>query len=67
MKKNIGVTDRLIRLVIAVALLLFAVWQSSWIALLFSLFTFYEALASWCIFYQLIGRNSCPINQNKQK
>lgn len=66
MKKNIGTFDRLIRLLFAVLLLAFAWWQSSWIALGFSLFTFYEALAGWCIFYQMIGKNSCPIDQNKK-
>jgi predicted anti-sigma-YlaC factor YlaD len=59
MKKNIGTADRLLRLAIAVILLLFAWWQSSWIALVFSLFTFYEALAGWCVLYQLLGKNSC--------
>lgn len=62
MQKNIGTTDRLIRLAIAILLLLFAIWQESWIIGAISLFTFYEALASWCVFYQLIGKNSCPIN-----
>ncbi len=62
MSKNIGTKDRLIRLSIAIFLFIFAWWQSSWIALLFALFTLYEALASWCVFYQLIGKNSCPIN-----
>jgi hypothetical protein len=60
-KKNIGTADRLLRLGLAFALLLYAWWQSSWIALGFSLFTFYEALSSWCILYQLLGKNSCSI------
>ena len=60
MKKNIGTMDRLLRLAIAILLFIYAWWAWSWIALLFGLFTLYEALASWCIFYQLIGKNSCP-------
>lgn len=60
MKKNIGKTDRLIRLAIAIALLAYAYWQSSWIAFFVSLFVFFEALMSWCILYQLLGKNSCP-------
>lgn len=67
MHKNIGTTDRLIRLAIAVGLLLFAWWQSSWIALAFAIFTFYEALAGWCVMYQLLGKNSCPIDHNDHK
>jgi len=67
MHKNIGTTDRLIRLAIAIALLIYAWWAGSWIALAFSLFTFYEALASWCVFYQLIGKSSCPIDNSNKK
>ena len=60
-KKNIGTADRLLRLSFAIALLFYAWWQGSWIALGFSLFTFYEALSSWCILYQFLGKNSCPL------
>jgi carbon starvation protein CstA len=63
-KKNIGTKDRLIRLVIALALLTYAIWQGSWIALAASLFTFYEALMSWCVLYQLTGKNTCPIKRD---
>jgi len=64
---NIGSTDRYIRLGIAIALLLLAWWALSWILLLFSVFVFYEALAGWCLFYQIIGKNTCQINRNKKK
>lgn len=64
MKKNIGTQDRIIRFVIGLLLLALAWWQMSWIALALALFTFYEALASWCIFYQLIGKSSCPIDRD---
>lgn len=63
MKKNIGTKDRLLRLAIAIALFAYAAWQGSWIALLGGLFTTYEALASWCILYQILGKNSCPTNK----
>lgn len=59
MKKNIDARGRLMRLAVAVLLLIYAWKQSSWVALGFSLFTFYEAAASWCILYQIIGKNSC--------
>ena len=58
--KNIGKKDRLIRLGIAILLLGYAYWKSSWIALGGAVFVFLEAAMSWCIFYQLIGKNSCP-------
>jgi hypothetical protein len=61
MTRNIGTKDRLIRLAIALLLLVLAWAESSWIALFFGLFTLFEVFSSWCIFYQLIGKNSCPI------
>ncbi|HXF28965.1 MAG TPA: YgaP-like transmembrane domain [Chlamydiales bacterium] len=57
--KNIGTSGRLLRLAIAILLLLYAFWAHSWIAFGFSLFTFYESAASWCVLYQLLGKNSC--------
>lgn len=65
MKQNIGTADRMIRLSLGIILLGYAWWQSSWIALAFALFTFYEALASWCLLYQLMGKNSCRIDRDK--
>ncbi|WP_213105004.1 YgaP family membrane protein [Candidatus Protochlamydia amoebophila] len=65
MPKNIGIVDRLVRLFLAFTFLFLAWWESSWIILVFSLFIFYEAVASWCLFYQLIGKNTCPIDKIK--
>lgn len=60
MKRNIGKVDRLLRLGIGLLLMLGAIFWHSWILAIFALFTFYEVATSWCIFYQLIGRNTCP-------
>jgi hypothetical protein len=65
MKSNIGKADRLSRLALAIVLLFYAYWQGSWIAFGFSIFTFYESWAGWCAFYQLIGRNTCPISKDR--
>lgn len=63
MKKNIGTEDRIFRGVIA-ALLLAAAWYYwSLILLLVGIFVAYEALASWCVMYQLLGKNSCPLDK----
>jgi hypothetical protein len=61
MKSNMGTTDRIIRLILAVFLLVYAYNQASWLAFGCALFTFYEAGASWCVLYQLIGKNTCPL------
>jgi hypothetical protein len=63
MKKNIGFTDRMIRLAISVAFFGLAWWYSSWILLAIALFTLYEAVAGWCALYQILGKNSCPIDR----
>lgn len=63
MKKNIGTKDRLFRLTIALCLFILAWWIQSWIVLGLALFTLYEAAASWCIWYQLIGKNTCPLKK----
>jgi hypothetical protein len=59
LRKNIDTSGRLIRLAIALLLLGYAWWAHSWIALGFSLFTFYEALAGWCVVLWLLGKNAC--------
>jgi hypothetical protein len=59
--KNIGAGDRLLRVGIGIALLLFAI-TTSWNPLLifFSGFAFFEALFSWCGLYAAMGKNTCP-------
>jgi hypothetical protein len=60
--KNIGKFDRLIRLVIGIGLLLFAM-LTTWspILIFFSGFTIFEAIFSWCGFYAAMGKNTCPV------
>jgi hypothetical protein len=67
MQKNIGPEDRIFRLVIAILLFVYAIWQSSLIATLLGFFVLYEALASWCVLYQLLGKNTCPIKKDDKK
>ena len=65
MKKNIGAKDRLIRLILACVLLGLAWYFYSLILLAASLFVFFEVVAGWCIVYQILGQNSCPLNYDK--
>lgn len=60
--KNIGRNDRLLRLAIGVALLLWAI-TTTWspILIFFSGFALFEAIFSWCGFYAAMGKNTCPI------
>lgn len=59
--KNIGKGDRLVRLAIGIALLLWAI-TTTWnpILIFFSGFALFEAIFSWCGFYAAIGKNTCP-------
>lgn len=67
LKKNINNTGRIARFVIAILLFAFAFWQHSWIAAIFGVFTLVEVYFSWCVLYQLMGWNSCPIDTNQKK
>lgn len=67
MKSNIGTKDRYLRLAIAILLLFLAWWSLSFVLLALSLFVFYEAAVGWCALYQLLGKSSCPIDQNHSK
>jgi hypothetical protein len=65
LRKNMGKQDRLYRLATATILLLLAAWLKSWILLAASLFVFAEALFSWCIVYQFLGKSTCPVQKKK--
>lgn len=66
MKKNIGTTDRLCRLSLAIITGVTAVLIDLTILRIvlvaISLFTFYEALVGWCALNALLGKNTCPIS-----
>lgn len=60
--KNIGTLDRVIRLLIGVALLLWAITTTWSLILIFcSGFAVFEAIFSWCGFYAAFGKNTCPV------
>jgi hypothetical protein len=62
-RKNLGPFGRLIRLALSAFLFYYAYENRSYIALGFAVFTLYEALFSWCIVYQILGINQCPIDK----
>src|SRR3989338_2144173 len=65
MKPNIGTNDRIARLIIGVVLISLALISKSTFMALGGLFSIYEAFSSWCVFYQLLGKNTCPIKSPK--
>ena len=60
--KNIGKSDRLIRVAIGVGLLLWAI-ATTWspILIFFSGLAIFEAIFSWCGFYAALGKNTCLV------
>lgn len=60
--KNIGTSGRVFRVVLGIALLLWAM-LTTWspILIFFSGFAIFEGIFSWCALYQLIGRNTCDM------
>ena len=60
--RNIGTTDRILRLLIGIGLLVWAI-TTTWNPLLifFSGFALFESFFSWCGFYAAIGKSTCPI------
>ena len=65
MKANIGNVDRIVRIVVGVALLaLFALDTSRWWGLI-GILPLATALFRWCPAYTLLGMNTCPTSEKK--
>jgi len=63
LSKNIDFSDRLIRLIIALLLLVIAYWRANWIIFAAALFVLFEALMGWCVLYQILGKSSCSVKK----
>jgi hypothetical protein len=63
LSKNINFSDRLIRLIIALFLLVIAYFWANWIIFGAALFVLFESLVGWCVVYQIFGKNSCSIKK----
>ncbi len=50
---------------IGILLLAYGIWKMSWFAIAAAFFTLFEAYMSWCIVYQFLGINRCPLQKNK--
>jgi len=65
MNPNIGTKDRIARLIIGIILISLAILGKSTLLALAGIFSIYEAVSSWCIFYQILGRNTCQVKNPK--
>lgn len=59
MKKNVGTTDKIIRIVIGVGIAAAGVYYQSWWGLL-GLIPIATALVGFCGLYTLLGFSTCP-------
>lgn len=65
MKDNIGQRDRWLRIGMSLVLFAFSLWQHSLLAFLMAVFTLIEGVSGWCIMYQFLGINTCPVTLSK--
>jgi hypothetical protein len=67
MQKNVGGIDKILRIVIGVALLAGYVFNSegsySWLYLL-GIIPLATGLMGSCLLYRLVGINTCPVNKD---
>ncbi|OHE77679.1 MAG: hypothetical protein A3F67_11890 [Verrucomicrobia bacterium RIFCSPHIGHO2_12_FULL_41_10] len=63
--KNLNTRGRCIRLFLSFALFVYAYLRMSYLVGFVSLFTAFEAVRGWCLFYQIFGKTECPVDLKK--
>ena len=59
LRKNVGLTDRLLRLMLALLIGAAGMYYQNWLGIL-ALIPLLTALVGFCPLYTLIGINTCP-------
>lgn len=62
MKKNVGKTDRIIRLVIGAAVIIAALVYQSWLLAILGVVALGTGLVGFCGLYKVFGISTCPID-----
>jgi hypothetical protein len=65
MKKNVGTIDRVIRLIIALAIFIIAYIYHSWWGLV-GLIPLLTSLIGWCPVYALLGIRTCKVEPEQK-
>lgn len=60
MSHNVGNTDRIVRLLIGLAIVAAGLYFQSWLILV-AIIPFATALIGWCPLYSLFGLSTCPV------
>ncbi len=59
MEKNVGKTDKMIRLVIGAVLIVLAFVWNCWICLIVGLLLVASGILQRCLLYKLMGKSTC--------
>ena len=65
MKSNIGIADRVIRIIIGAAIILWGVMAKSWWGAV-GIVPFLTGMTGWCAFYQFKSRQCCLLSKKDQ-
>lgn len=65
MSKNIGVIERIFRIVIGLAIIIYGVVELSLLGLI-GLVPFMTAMMGWCPLYRMLGVSTCKIKDNNK-
>ena len=63
MAKNVGGIDRVLRIVVGLALIAAAATGMLGVWAYIGIVPLFTSLVGWCPLYQLIGLNSCPVKK----
>lgn len=63
MAKNVGGIDRVLRIVVGLALIAAAATGMLGLWAYIGVVPLFTSLVGWCPLYQLIGLNSCPVKK----
>jgi len=64
MKRNEGNMDRIIRIVLGIAIAAAGVYFQSWLGLI-AIIPLATALVGFCPLYAIFGISTCPVQQNR--
>lgn len=65
MTQNVGNVDRIIRVLLGIAIIAAGLYFQSWIIVL-AIIPLGTALVGWCPLYRIFGLSTCPVSPQKR-
>jgi hypothetical protein len=65
MKTNVGATDKFIRIVLGIVLIVLGVINTAWLLVIIGLIPLITGLIGYCPLYTLLGINTCKVKSDK--